>query len=66
VLGVGTAQGNFTAVLLIDTSNFDNLNVINIIMVTSLLMMVSVLILGKKLLELDQGQGVQVEQVEVL
>jgi BASS family bile acid:Na+ symporter len=65
VLGVGTAQGNFTAVLLIDTSNFDNLNVINIIMVTSLLMMVSVLILGKNLPELDQGLGVDLEKVEV-
>ncbi|MGB3421122.1 MAG: bile acid:sodium symporter [Dolichospermum sp.] len=52
VLGVGTAQRNFAAALLIGTSNFDDPNVISVIMVTSLLMMVSVLILGKKLPEL--------------
>ncbi|QEI43200.1 hypothetical protein BMF77_03816 [Dolichospermum sp. UHCC 0315A] len=34
-------------------------------MVTSLLMMVSVLILGKNLPELDQEQGVDLEKVEV-
>ncbi|MBD2567924.1 bile acid:sodium symporter family protein [Anabaena lutea] len=66
VLGVGTAQRNFAAALLIGTSNFDDPNVISVIMVTSLLMMVSVLILGKKLPELDQGQGVNLEKVEVL
>jgi BASS family bile acid:Na+ symporter len=65
VLGVGTAQRNFAAALLIGTSNFDNPNVISVIMVTSLLMMVSVLILGKNLPELDQGQGVDLEKVEV-
>ncbi len=67
VLGVGTAQRNFAAALLIGTSNFDDPNVISVIMVTSLLMMVSVLILGKKLPELDQGQGVdlELEKVEV-
>ena len=65
VLGVGTAQRNFAAALLIGTSNFDDPNVISVIMVTSLLMMVSVLILGKKLPELDQGLGVDLEKVEV-
>jgi BASS family bile acid:Na+ symporter len=65
VLGVGTAQRNFAAALLIGTSNFDNPNVISVIMVTSLLMMVSVLILGKNLPELDQEQGVDLEKVEV-
>ena len=65
MLGVGTAQRNFAAALLIGTSNFDNPNVISVIMVTSLLMMVSVLILGKKLPELDQGLGVDLEKVEV-
>jgi BASS family bile acid:Na+ symporter len=49
VLGVGTAQRNFAAALLIGTSNFDDPNVISVIMVTSLLMMVSVLILGKNI-----------------
>ncbi|MDB9311073.1 bile acid:sodium symporter [Aphanizomenon sp. CS-733/32] len=66
VLGVGTAQRNFAAALLIGTSNFDDPNVISVIMVTSLLMMVSVLILGKKLPELDQGQGADLEKAEVL
>ncbi|MEA5531273.1 hypothetical protein VB638_17150 [Dolichospermum sp. UHCC 0684] len=65
VLGVGTAQRNFAAALLIGTSNFDDPNVISVIMVTSLLMMVSVLILGKNLPELDQGLGVDLEKVEV-
>jgi BASS family bile acid:Na+ symporter len=50
---------------LIGTSNFDDPNVISVIMVTSLLMMVSVLILGKNLPELDQEQGVDLEKVEV-
>ena len=53
VLGVGTAQRNFAAALLISTSNFDDPNVVSIIMVTSLLMMVSVLVLGKNLTELE-------------
>jgi hypothetical protein len=66
VLGVGTAQRNFAAALLIGTSNFDDPNVISVIMVTSLLMMVSVLILWKNLPELDQGQSVDLEKVEVL
>lgn len=65
VLGVGTAQRNFAAALLIGTSNFDDPNVISVIMVTSLLMMVSVLILGKKLPELDQEQGGEIKQFEV-
>ncbi|QKQ74697.1 bile acid:sodium symporter family protein [Nostoc sp. TCL240-02] len=65
VLGVGTAQRNFAAALLIGTSNFDDPNVVSTIMVTSLLMMVSVLILGKKLTEVDQGQGAKVESVEI-
>lgn len=64
VLGVGTAQRNFAA-LLIGTSNFDDPNVVSTIMVTSLLMMVSVLILGKNLTEVDQGQGAKVESVEI-
>jgi BASS family bile acid:Na+ symporter len=53
VLGVGTAQRNFAAALLVGTSNFDDPNVVSIIMVTSLLMMVSVLVLGKNLTELE-------------
>jgi BASS family bile acid:Na+ symporter len=65
VLGVGTAQRNFAAALLIGTSNFDDPNVISVIMVTSLLMMVSVLILGKNLPELDQGQSVEIEQEQL-
>ncbi|MDB9439355.1 bile acid:sodium symporter [Dolichospermum lemmermannii CS-548] len=67
VLGVGTAQRNFAAALLIGTSNFDDPNVISVIMVTSLLMMVSVLILGKNLPELDQeeGMGAEIKQLEV-
>jgi BASS family bile acid:Na+ symporter len=65
VLGVGTAQRNFAAALLIGTSNFDDPNVISVIMVTSLLMMVSVVILGKNLPELDQGQSAEIEQLEV-
>jgi BASS family bile acid:Na+ symporter len=65
VLGVGTAQRNFAAALLIGTSNFDDPNVVSTIMVTSLLMMVSVLILGKNLTEVDQGQGAKVESVEI-
>ncbi|MCM0594318.1 MAG: bile acid:sodium symporter [Gloeotrichia echinulata IR180] len=66
VLGVGTAQRNFAAALLIGTSNFDDPNVVSVIMVTSLLMMVSVLILGQNLPEIDKGQSAEVEQVKVL
>jgi len=62
VLGVGTAQRNFAAALLIGTSNFDDPNVVSMIMVTSLLMMVIVMILGQKLPELDQVQSTEVEQ----
>ncbi|WP_243146950.1 hypothetical protein [Scytonema sp. UIC 10036] len=66
VLGVGTAQRNFAAALLIGTSNFDDPNVVSIIMVTSLLMMVIVMILEQKLPELDQVQQTQeVKQVEI-
>ncbi len=67
VLGVGTAQRNFAAALLIGTSNFDDPNVISVIMVTSLLMMVSVLIFGKNLPELDQeeGMGAEIKQLKV-
>jgi BASS family bile acid:Na+ symporter len=61
VLGVGTAQRNFAAALLIGTSNFDDPNVVSTIMVTSLLMMVLVLILGRKLTKIDQPQGTEVE-----
>lgn len=53
VLGIGTAQRNFAAALLIGTSNFDDPNVISIIMVTSLLMMLAVIVLGRNLTELD-------------
>ena len=65
VLGVGTAQRNFAAALLIGTSNFDDPNVVSIIMVTSLLMMVTVIIVGQKFTEIDQGQSAEVEQVEI-
>jgi BASS family bile acid:Na+ symporter len=57
VLGVGTAQRNFAAALLIGTSNFEDPNVVSIIMVTSLLMMVIVIALGRILPEIDQGGG---------
>ncbi|KAF3884986.1 MULTISPECIES: bile acid:sodium symporter family protein [Nostocales] len=65
VLGVGTAQRNFAAALLIGTSNFEDPNVVSVIMVTSLLMMVIVMILGQKLPALDQVQTQEVKQVEV-
>lgn len=65
ILGVGTAQRNFAAALLIGTSNFDDPNVISVIMVTSLLMMVFVLILGKNLPELNQEQSAEIEKLEV-
>jgi len=65
VLGVGTAQRNFAAALLVGTSNFDDPNVVSIIMVTSLLMFMIVLIAGKKFTELDQPQVSQIEPLEV-
>jgi len=65
VLGVGTAQRNFAAALLVGTSNFDDPSVVSIIMVTSILMMVIVLIAGPKFIEIDQPQGAKIEQVEV-
>lgn len=65
VLGVGTAQRNFAAALLVATSNFEDPNVVSIIMVTSILMMVIVLIAGKKFTEIDQPQVSQIEKVEV-
>ncbi|WP_341532058.1 bile acid:sodium symporter (plasmid) [Nostoc sp. UHCC 0302] len=64
VLGVGTAQRNFAAALLVGTSNFDDPSVVSIIMVTSILMMIVVLIAGPKFIELNQGTGVEIEQVE--
>jgi BASS family bile acid:Na+ symporter len=65
VLGVGTAQRNFAAALLVATSNFTDPNVVSIIMVTSILMMVTVLMVGPKFVELDQPTNTQVKQVEV-
>jgi BASS family bile acid:Na+ symporter len=65
VLAVGTAQRNFAAALLVGTNNFDDPNVVSIIMVTSLLMMVLVLILGQKLTEIEQPQDLDMEQAKV-
>uniref|UniRef100_A0A8J6ZUY8 Sodium:proton symporter n=2 Tax=Desmonostoc muscorum TaxID=1179 RepID=A0A8J6ZUY8_DESMC len=65
VLGVGTAQRNFAAALLVGTSNFEDPNVVSIIMVTSILMMVTVLIVGPKFIEIDQPTNAEREQVEV-
>ncbi|BAT54524.1 sodium symporter [Nostoc sp. NIES-3756] len=65
VLGVGTAQRNFAAALLVATSNFADPSVVSIIMVTSILMMLTVLIAGPKFVELDQPTNTQVKQVEV-
>ncbi|MDZ7961577.1 MAG: sodium:proton symporter [Aulosira sp. DedQUE10] len=65
VLGVGTAQRNFAAALLVATSNFDDPSVVSIIMVTSLLMMVIVLIAGPKFIEIDKLQDGESQQVEV-
>ncbi|MBX9256695.1 sodium:proton symporter [Desmonostoc muscorum CCALA 125] len=65
VLGVGTAQRNFAAALLVGTSNFEDPNVVSIIMVTSILMMVTVLIVGPKFIEIDQPTHAETEQVEV-
>ncbi|MBD2302939.1 bile acid:sodium symporter family protein [Nostoc sp. FACHB-190] len=65
VLGVGTAQRNFAAALLVGTSNFSDPNVVSIIMVTSLLMMVIVIIMGPKFIELDQVTNAEIKQVEV-
>ncbi|MDZ8081348.1 MAG: bile acid:sodium symporter [Nostoc sp. DcaGUA01] len=64
VLGVGTAQRNFAAALLVATSNFDDPSVVSIIMVTSLLMMVIVLIAGPKFIEIDQATDAEIKQVE--
>ncbi|MEH2124560.1 bile acid:sodium symporter family protein [Nostoc sp.] len=65
VLGVGTAQRNFAAALLVATSNFDDPSVVSIIMVTSLLMMVIVIIAGPKFIEIDQATDAEIKQVEV-
>ncbi|MCC5670686.1 bile acid:sodium symporter [Nostoc sp. CHAB 5784] len=65
LLGVGTAQRNFAAALLVGTSNFDDPGVVSIIMVTSILMMVIVLIAGPKFTEIDQATYVEIKQVEV-
>ncbi|QLE58371.1 bile acid:sodium symporter family protein [Nostoc sp. TCL26-01] len=65
VLGVGTAQRNFAAALLVGTSNFEDPSVVSIIMVTSLLMMVIVLIAGPRFIEIDKPQDAESQQVEV-
>lgn len=65
VLAVGTAQRNFAAALLVGTSNFDDPNVVSIIMVTSILMMVTVLTIGPKFVEIDQATNAEIKQVEV-
>ncbi|MBD2514372.1 sodium:proton symporter [Nostoc sp. FACHB-973] len=65
VLGVGTAQRNFAAALLVGTSNFEDPSVVSIIMVTSILMMFTVLIVGPKFIEIDQPTNAETEQVEV-
>ncbi|MBN3959055.1 bile acid:sodium symporter [Nostoc sp. NMS8] len=66
VLGVGTAQRNFAAALLVGTSNFDDPNVVSIIMVTSLLMLVIVLIAGQKFTEIQEEKILEIDQVKVL
>ncbi|MEH1770641.1 bile acid:sodium symporter family protein [Nostoc sp.] len=63
VLGVGTAQRNFAAALLVGTSNFDDPNVVSIIMVTSLLMLVIVLIAGQKFTEIQEEKILEIDQV---
>ncbi|ABA19736.1 sodium symporter [Trichormus variabilis ATCC 29413] len=65
VLGVGTAQRNFAAALLVGSSNFDDPNVVSIIMVTSILMMITVLIVGPKFIELDQPKDGDIKQLEI-
>ncbi|MEH2049600.1 bile acid:sodium symporter family protein [Nostoc sp.] len=65
VLGVGTAQRNFAAALLVGTSNFDDPNVVSIIMVTSLLMLVIVLIAGQKFTEIQEEKILEIDQVKV-
>jgi len=65
VLGVGTAQRNFAAALLVGTSNFEDPSVVSIIMVTSILMMITVLILGSRFIEIDQPTNAEIEQVKV-
>ncbi|OUL19210.1 sodium:proton symporter [Nostoc sp. RF31YmG] len=64
VLGVGTAQRNFAAALLVGTSNFDDPSVVSIIMVTSILMMVTVIIAGPKFIEIDQPKDGDIKQLE--
>ncbi|MHC5596205.1 MAG: bile acid:sodium symporter family protein [Nostoc sp.] len=66
VLGVGTAQRNFAAALLVGTSNFDDPNVVSVIMVTSLLMLVIVLIAGQKFTEIQEEKIIEIDQVKVL
>ncbi|QLE40456.1 sodium:proton symporter [Nostoc sp. C052] len=66
VLGVGTAQRNFAAALLVGTSNFDDPNVVSVIMVTSLLMLVIVLIAGQKFTEIQEEKILEIDQVKVL
>ncbi|MEH2113348.1 hypothetical protein [Nostoc sp.] len=66
VLGVGTAQRNFAAALLVGTSNFDDPNVVSIIMVTSLLMLIIVLIAGQKFTEIQEEKILEIDQVKVL
>lgn len=65
VLGVGTAQRNFAAALLVGTSNFDDPNVVSIIMVTSILMMVIVLTAGRKFTVIDEEKVLEVEQTQI-
>ncbi|MEH1789006.1 MAG: bile acid:sodium symporter [Nostoc sp.] len=65
VLGVGTAQRNFAAALLVGTSNFDDPNVVSVIMVTSLLMLVIVLIAGQKFTEIQEEKIIEIDQIKV-
>ncbi|MBN3895087.1 MAG: bile acid:sodium symporter [Nostoc sp. NOS(2021)] len=65
VLGVGTAQRNFAAALLVGASNFDDPNVVSVIMVTSLLMLVIVLIAGQKFTEIQEEKIIEIDQVKV-
>ncbi|MFQ4144850.1 bile acid:sodium symporter family protein [Chlorogloeopsis sp. ULAP02] len=65
VLGVGTAQRNFAAALLVGTSNFDDPSVVSIIMVTSILMMVIVLTAGPKFTVIEEGKVLEVEQTQL-
>ncbi|MCW5314234.1 sodium:proton symporter [Nostoc sp. KVJ3] len=65
VLGVGTAQRNFAAALLVGTSNFDDPNVVSLIMVTSLLMLIIVLIAGQKFTQIEEAKILEIEQAKV-